>query len=90
VEPGAIDPSPAELSRAFRGALDEGGIRLDARGRSPALTVIERGDAHWRVTRNVMIGDEISEYVISGRVDLGRSVTERRAVFLLDEAGAEP
>lgn len=89
VEPGRIDPSPVEIERAFAPALREGGLRLDGQGRSPSLTVIERGDDFWHVTRNIMIGDEVSEYTIAGRIDLGRSAAQRRAVFLLDHAGAE-
>jgi superfamily II RNA helicase len=90
VEPGEKVISPAELGRAFAPARAEGGLRLDAQGRSPTLTRIEPIDAgFWQVTRNIMIGDEISEYTLVGRVDLERSARERRAVLLLDHAGAE-
>jgi hypothetical protein len=87
VEPGEQELSAKDLELAFKPALLEGGIRLDAQARNPANTVIETGDAFWKVTQNTLIGDEISEYCVMGRVDLARSDAERRPIFLLDHVG---
>jgi hypothetical protein len=35
-----------------------------------------------------MVGDEISEYAFTGRIDLARSRAQRRPVLLLDHVGA--
>lgn len=87
VEPGApLDAG--ELDRALRPFFAEGDIRLDAEGRSPAHTRISQGDAFWDVMQYMLIGDEVSEYCIRGRVDLAKSAEEKRVVFLLDGVGA--
>jgi hypothetical protein len=77
-----------ELERAARPLLEESApIQLDAAGRSPANTVIELGEPFWRVTQNIVLDGEISEYTARGRLDVARSRAERRAVFLLDALG---
>lgn len=94
--------TPEAMAAALRSFFEAGNeIRLDARGRSPELTRIEESDDGWRVTQNALVyvddtskpegegtGDEISELVIQGRVDLRRSAAEKRAVFVLEHVGA--
>jgi superfamily II RNA helicase len=78
----------SDLERCLRPLFEEGGqIRLDAVGRSPRNTVIEAGDEVWLVAQSIVIEDEISEYSVRGRIDLRRSASERRPVFLLDHVG---
>jgi hypothetical protein len=88
VETGEREYSAQDLERAFKPAVLEGGIRLDAEARSPKNTVIDEGEAFWKVTQNTLIGDDVSEYCVVGRVDLVRSDAERRPIFLLDHAGS--
>jgi len=42
----------------------------------------------WRVSQSILVGHEVSEYVISGRIDLAHSRAQRRPVLLLDHIGA--
>ena len=73
----------------MRPFFEEGSsIRLDAQGRSPTNTQIEKEDEFWVVTQSILVGDEVSEYAVRGRIDLKRSAAERRPVFLLDQVGA--
>ncbi len=89
VEPGEIAPNALELEHAFLPLFRAGeAIQLDARARSPENTRIEPGPEFLRVRQSIVIEDEISEYQISGRIDVARSGQERRAVFLLDAVGA--
>jgi len=88
-ENGVISPTPAELERAFRPFFDENGhIQLDANARNPVNTSITRESDYWHVSQAVLANDEITEYAITGRIDLARSIAERRPVFLLDHIGA--
>ncbi|HWA78042.1 MAG TPA: DUF3516 domain-containing protein [Polyangiaceae bacterium] len=88
VDPGEVDWTLLELERAARPLLEESApIQLDAQARSPENTVIELGDEFWRVTQNIVLDGEISEYTVRGRLDVARSRAERRAVFLLDALG---
>jgi hypothetical protein len=50
--------------------------------------LLEPGDEHWNVAQSIMVGDDISEYAITGRIDLARSRAQRRPVLLLDHVGA--
>jgi hypothetical protein len=61
---------------------------LDAQGRSPTNTVIVKEEQYWLVTQSILVGDDVSEYAVRGRVDLKRSADERRPVLLLDQVGA--
>jgi hypothetical protein len=89
VEPGEATLAVADVERAFRPLFEAGGsIRLDAAQRSPEHTKLEPSDDYWRVTQSILLGDEISEYHLVGRVDLARSRSQRRPVLLLDHAGA--
>lgn len=88
VEPGRREFSARDLEVAFKPLQDEGGLVLDGFARSPSHTVIREEEDAWYVTQNIVIGEEISEYVIAGRIDRVRSRAEKRPVFLLDEAGA--
>jgi superfamily II RNA helicase len=101
VEEGKTPITPQSMEVGLRAFFDAGNeIRLDARGRSPQLTQITETDEGWTVIQNVIVyvddssapegeatGDEISELVIQGRVDLRRSAEEKRAVFVLDHVG---
>ena len=88
-ESGAISPSPAELERAMRPLFDEGSsIQLDAQGRSPTNTQVTTGSEYWEVAQSIIVNDEVSEYSVRGRIDIARSIAERRPVLLLDHVGA--
>jgi len=89
VEAGSFSLTVPDLERAMRPFFAEGlAIQLDAKGRSPANTVVEQGPDHWLIRQAIMVGDEVSEYGLGGRIDLHRSRLERRPVFLLDQLGA--
>ncbi|HEX6764374.1 MAG TPA: DUF3516 domain-containing protein, partial [Polyangiaceae bacterium] len=89
VEPGEATLTPLDVERALRPLFETGEtIRLDAVARNPAHTTLEPGDEHWRVAQSIMLGDEISEYTFTGRIDLARSRAQRRPVLLLDHVGA--
>jgi len=88
-EIGGFSGGAVELERAMRPFFEEGSsIRLDAQGRSPTNTEIVKEDEYWTVTQSILVGDEVSEYAVRGRIDLKRSADERRPVFLLDQLGA--
>ena len=89
LDEGEVPITASNLERAFWPFFEEGMvIALDATGRSPSNTVIDASDDFWKVNQNIVVGGEISEYLIRGRVDLARSALEKRPVFLLDFAGA--
>jgi superfamily II RNA helicase len=89
VEPGEVTLAASDVERALRPLFEAGeSIRLDAVARSPQHTTLEPGDEFLRVTQSILVGDEISEYVINGRIDLARSRAQRRPVLLLDHVGA--
>ncbi len=89
VEPGAASLAAVDVERALRPLFDTGEtIRLDAVARHPQHTRLEPGDEHWHVAQSILVGDEISEYAFSGRIDLARSRAQRRPVLLLDHVGA--
>ena len=89
LDEGEVPITTSDLERAFRPFFEEGMvIALDATGRSPSNTVIDTSGDVWKVHQNIVVGGEISEYLIRGRVDLARSALEKRPVFLLDFAGA--
>jgi hypothetical protein len=63
-------------------------IQLDGRARSPEhVRIIPEGD-YLSVIQSILVDDEVSEYQITGRIDVARSEAERRAVFLLDSVGS--
>ncbi len=85
VEPGEANYGLLELERAARPLLEESEpIRLDAKARSPENLLLTPGDDYWAVTQNILLGDEVSEYHLRGRLDVQRSRREKRAVFYLD------
>ncbi|MES1174799.1 MAG: DUF3516 domain-containing protein [Myxococcales bacterium] len=87
-EAGAFSVAAPDIERAIRPLFDEGAaIRLDAQGRSPTNTQISKDDQYWHVTQSILIGDDVSEYTVRGRIDLERSAAERRPVFVLDHVG---
>jgi hypothetical protein len=88
VEPGETALAVADVERALRPLFEAGeSIRLDAVARNPSHTTLEPGDGSWRVAQSILVGDDISEYTFSGRIDLARSRAQRRPVFLLDHVG---
>ncbi len=90
VEYGNAEYALLDVERALRPLFDSGAaIDLDAGARSPQNTTLSpRDDDAWDVNQALLIGGEVSEYAIRGRIDLARSRRERRAVFLLDHVGA--
>lgn len=89
VEPGEATLGVADVERALRPLFAAGeSIRVDAVARNPQHTTLEPGEGHWRVAQSLLAGDEVSEYVVIGRIDLARSRAQRRPVLLLDHVGA--
>lgn len=79
--------SPAELERAAQPLFAEAEFQLDQAARAPGNTQIERGAEYWNVTQNILIEGEVSEYVVRGRLDVKRSMQERRVVLTLEHFG---
>jgi superfamily II RNA helicase len=91
VEPGLTPHTPTDLERAIRPLFDEGHhIQLDGKARNPAHLVLEHTETDWVATQNILVEDEVSEYLVRGRIDLERSRQEKRPVFLLDQLGLTP
>jgi hypothetical protein len=89
VEPSAErEWTPADVERAFQPLFAEGEPELGQDARGPQNTQIERAADSWEVTQNILIAGEVSEYVVRGKLDVPRSMAERRAVFILEEVGA--
>lgn len=89
VEPGQATLSPGDVERALRPLFEAGEtIRVDAIAKHPQHTKLEPDDEYWHVAQSIMVGDEVSEYAITGRIDLERSRALRRPVLLLDHVGA--
>jgi superfamily II RNA helicase len=88
-EGGMFSVAAPDIERAIRPLFDEGAaIRLDAQGRNPTNTQITKDDQYWHVSQSILVGDDVSEYMVRGRIDLERSAAERRPVFILDHVGA--
>jgi superfamily II RNA helicase len=88
VEPGTTAYAIPDLERAVRPLLEDAEpIRLDGEARGPQHTQIDKDGDTWHVVQNILLGDEVSEYHLRGRLDVVRSRAERRAVFLLDHVG---
>jgi superfamily II RNA helicase len=88
VEPGLLEYATLDVERALHALFATGSsIELDAAARSPQNTSIVPDDGVWNVSQAVLINGEVSEFSVRGRIDLGRSRSERRAVFLLDHVG---
>jgi superfamily II RNA helicase len=81
--------TPNDIERSLRPLFEAGqAIQLDQKARSPAHTRIVMGDKEWQVEQAILIEDEISEFLVKGRIDIARSNQEKRPVFLLDSVGA--
>jgi hypothetical protein len=80
--------TPTDVERALR-PLHEAGeaIRLDAEARNPRHLSVTPEDDHWSIRQALLVGDDVSEFAISGRVDLARSRAARRVVLVLDAVG---
>jgi superfamily II RNA helicase len=77
-----------KLAAAFTPFLDEfGAPRLDGKGRSPSNTQVQPTELStgrgWSVIQNLVVGDEISEWVVEGAIDLEASARLGRVVFVL-------
>jgi Domain of unknown function (DUF3516) len=89
-ETGAPTLTATDLERELRPLFATGEtIALDADARNPINTTIEVHDGFWNVRQAIRIGEDVSEYCVKGRIDLARSRTERRPVFLVEHVGAE-
>jgi hypothetical protein len=88
-EPGTLDLAIAELQRRIKPFYTEHEhIQLDATARNPTNLTVTLGDEFWTVSQAILANDEITEYSLSGRIDLARSRAERRPILLLDHLGA--
>ena len=88
-EPGELELVTAELQTRIKPFYQEHEhIQLDATARSPKNLTVEPGPDFWSVSQAILVGDEITEYSVRGRIDLVRSRAERRPVLLLDHLGA--
>jgi len=88
VEEGSVTLTPLDVERALVPLFEAGAaIRVDAEARSPRHTQIQEADEFWTVSQALIVEDEVSEFSIRGRIDLARSESENRAVFLLDHVG---
>ena len=87
-EPGTAALSPLDVERALHPLFETGAsIQVDANARNPRHTVVEERDEFWHVSQAIVVDEEVTEFSIRGRVDLARSRSEGRAVFLLDHVG---
>ena len=87
-EPGAVSLSALDVERALHPLFETGAnIQVDANARNPRHIVIEEREEFWHVAQSLLVDDEVSEFSIRGRIDLARSRSEERAVFLLDHVG---
>jgi hypothetical protein len=88
VEPGAASLVALDVERALRPLFDTGvSIQVDANARNPKHTQVREDDDFWHVSQALLVDNEVSEFSIRGRIDLARSRSEERAVFLLDHVG---
>ncbi|HWP09745.1 MAG TPA: DUF3516 domain-containing protein [Polyangiaceae bacterium] len=88
VEPGAVSPTPLDVERALFPLFETGArIQIDAKARNPTHTSIDEHEEFWDVTQTLLVDDEVCEVTIRGRIDVVRSQSEGRAVFLLDHVG---
>ena len=84
LDPGDEPWTEESLSGAFLPFLEEHGApRLDGKGRAPANTQITKGEASWNVVQNLVVGDEISEWVVEGSIDPLESARLGRPFFVL-------
>jgi len=85
---GNLEYASLDVERAMHPLFATGAaIDLNADARSPKNTEIEPDRHEWRVRQAILVGGEVSEFSVRGRVDLRRSREQRRAVFLLDRVG---
>jgi superfamily II RNA helicase len=88
-EPGQLELLVPELQRRIKPFYtDNEHIQLDANARNPENLTVEIGADFWKVSQAILANDEVTEYSLRGRIDIARSITERRPVFLLDHLGA--
>lgn len=88
-EPGELELAIPELQRRIKPFYtDNEHIQLDANARNPKNLTVEVGPEFWRVAQAILANDEVTEYSLRGRIDVTRSIAERRPVFLLDHLGA--
>ena len=88
-EPGQLELVVTDLQARIKPFYQEHEhIQLDANARSPKNLTVEQGPEFWTVSQAILVGDEITEYSVRGRIDLARSRAERRPVLLFDHLGA--
>jgi hypothetical protein len=88
-QPGEMTLAPLELESRMRPFFaEQRRIQLDQKARSPENLIVDRGSDFWTVSQVILVNDEVSEYMVRGRIDLARSRAERRPVLLLDYLGA--
>jgi hypothetical protein len=88
-EPGELELAVLTLQTKIKPFYQEHEhIQLDANARSPQNLTVEPGPEFWNVSQAILVGDEITEYSVRGRIDVRRSRAERRPVLLLDHLGA--
>jgi superfamily II RNA helicase len=88
-EPGEMALAPLELENRMRPFFaEQRRIQLDQKARSPENITVDRRSDFWTVSQAILVNDEVSEYMVRGRIDLARSRAERRPVLLLDYLGA--
>ena len=88
-EPGEMPLAPLELENRMRPFFaEQRRIQLDQKARSPENLTVDRGPDSWTVSQVILVYDEVSEYMVRGRIDLARSRAERRPVLMLDHVGA--
>jgi hypothetical protein len=88
-EPGQLELAMPELQQRIKPFYQEHEhIQLDATARNPKNLSVEPGPDFWSVSQAILVGDEVTDYSVRGRIDLARSRAERRPVLLLDHLGA--
>ncbi|HKQ69890.1 MAG TPA: DUF3516 domain-containing protein [Polyangiaceae bacterium] len=88
-DPGEMTLAPLELeNRMHPFFAEQRRIQLDQKARSPENLTVDRGPDFWSISQAILVNDEVSEYMVRGRIDLARSRAERRPVLILDYVGA--
>jgi hypothetical protein len=88
-DPGELELAIPDLQRRIKPFYtDNEHIQLDANARNPKNLTVVAGPDFWTVSQAILANDEVTEYSLRGRIDIARSIFERRPVLLLDHLGA--
>jgi hypothetical protein len=88
-DPGELELAVPDLQRRIKPFYtDNEHIQLDANARNPKNLTVEMADDFWTVRQAILANDETTEYSVAGRIDIARSIAERRPILLLDHLGA--